>query len=358
MRGSAGRLAVCVTCWVWAAAACGGPALEEGRDFVYVCRDAGGGYESCPSVCVLPDGRLLAVFYAGTGARTAAEPGFSQGGRIMAVYSEDGGKAWSAPVVAYDGPHDDLDPALTCLPETGLWCTLAPYTLGKQEATGARGAFLLQGGADGASWIGPRVVTSLCRVSAPVRALQDGGMAAALYSPPEVGYGAAVALENGGGWRTVRVGNGKPESMADSDLIALANGWWYYLCCDEKGSCRFSVSQDGGATWSGLFGAGFASMEVSLSRGSDGTLVCCGRQNELAEVRCSTDDALSWSEASPVDSLPSGKASATILDETSWLVLYTEYAEDEADIRARRFRLDSAGVSWAPFEGEETGAEP
>jgi hypothetical protein len=63
-----------------------------------------------PDVVRLADGTLLAAYREGAGH-------VSHEGRICVVNSGDGGRTWSLPRIAVDGPYDDRDPKLGVTPD-------------------------------------------------------------------------------------------------------------------------------------------------------------------------------------------------------------------------------------------------
>jgi hypothetical protein len=93
-----------------------------------IVTDAGaGGYQAFPDVCRLKNGDLLCVFYAGYGHVSHPNAALPLGGRVCAVRSKDEGKTWSAPWTVADTPDDDRDPSVCCLPNGKLLCNFFTY---------------------------------------------------------------------------------------------------------------------------------------------------------------------------------------------------------------------------------------
>ncbi|HUU36917.1 MAG TPA: sialidase family protein [Candidatus Desulfaltia sp.] len=282
------------------------------EDFVYVCRDAGaGGYEAFPDVCRLQDGRLMAVFYAGYGHVSLPDERLPKGGRICYCLSSDEGRTWSEARVLCDGPDDDRDPSLVQLSNGSLICNF--FSLRKKEK-------VKEGEA---AWIG---LGSWMVVS------QDGGKT----------WGKPVDIDNGG-----------YKLDAETDVIPLKDGSLYAVQREPKTTMCYSVSRDGGRTWSVSRPLGFPGHCPYLLRTPDDIIILAHRLPQTS-LHFSLDEAKTWSGNVLVEDV--GGAYPSMVNLRDGLVLIVYYEEGEgSDIRVRRFRTTKAGIRWLKFDARTDG---
>ena len=323
--------------------------LVEGKDFVYVCTDAGaGGYEAFPDVGRLQDGRLLSVFYAGWAHVSLPDETHPRGGRVAACFSSDEGRTWSPASTVYDGPDDDRDPSVVQLDDGRILCNF--FTLRKM-GSGYRGigSWLVESSDGGKTWSGPRLVSPYY-CSAPIRKLPDGRLILGLYiEASDDAFGAVTISEDGGRtWSPpVDIPNGGLRLDAETDVIVLKDGRLYAAQRTATESMRYSISEDGGKTWSVSQPMGFPGHCPYLHRSPDGTIVCAHRKPNTS-LHYSLDECQTWSENVLVDGVPGAYPSMVTLQDGSILIVYYEEGEGSS-IRARKFRTSPGGIVWIPW---------
>ena len=325
-------------------------------DFVYVCRDAGAGaYEAFPDVCRLADGRLLAVFYAGYGHVSLPDDRWPSGGRISGCYSGDGGRTWSAPFLVYDGPDDDRDPSVVELRSGRLLCTF--FSLRKGSAAGAEtvpwrglGSWIIASDDHGRTWSAPRRIAVEYYCSSPVRELPDGRLILGLYRQDETGSRGAVTASDDGGmtWaEPVDIPNGGYRLDAETDVIPLRDGSLYAIQREPETTMCWSVSKDGGRSWSVSRPVGFPGHCPYLLR-APGDIILLAHRLPRTSLHYSFDEGRTWSANVMIDDVPGAYPSMALLGDGSVLVVYYEEGEG-SDIRARRFQAMRDGIVWLTF---------
>jgi hypothetical protein len=331
--------------------------LAEGKDFVYVCRDGGNGaYEAFPDVCRLKDGRLLSVFYDSWEHVGLPKEGKPNGGRVSGAYSGDEGKTWGAPFVVYDGPNDDRDPSVVQLADGRILCNFFSLKTGPDgKGYAGLGSWLVESSDAGKTWSAARPICNedyYC--SSPIRELPDGTLILGLYAEKGGdGFGASTTSKDGGKtWTTVvNIPNGGARLDAETDIIRLNDGRLYAAQRSPNESMRFSVSADNGATWSTSEVMGFAGHSPYLHRAPGGTILCAFRWHaKNGTYLCvSTDECKTWTAPILVDSFIGAYPSMVTLKDGSILIVYYEEGGG-SNIRARKFRVNGAGVDWLSFQ--------
>jgi hypothetical protein len=324
--------------------------LERGKDFVYVCEDAGAGaYEAFPDVCRLSDGRLLAVFYAGYGHVSLPNEKLPRGGRIACCTSADEGRTWTKAQTLYDGPDDDRDPSIVQLSTGRLICnffSLRKGTDAKQRWIG-RGTWIVTSDDLGTTWSPPRQIYPDYYCSAPIRELPGGRLIVGLYRElPETSHGAVGFSDDGGKtWQSpVDIPNGGYRLDAETDVILLADGSLYAA---QRAEMCFSISRDQGKTWSVSKPIGFAGHCPYFLRTRDGIIVLAHRV-PATSLHYSLDECKTWSANVVVDSVGGAYPSMVNRKDGSVLIVYYEEGEGSS-IRARRFRATRTGIEWLTF---------
>jgi len=324
--------------------------LIAGKEFVYVCRDAGAGaYEAFPDVCRLADGRLFAVFYAGYGHVAMPNENLPRGGRVSGCYSSDEGKTWTDAQVVFDGPDDDRDPSVTQLSDGRLICvffTLRP----KGEGYRGIGTWMVESSDAGQTWTGLRPVSPYY-ASAPARELADGRLVLGLYMETgDDAFGAVtISTDKGATWSPpVDIPNGGLRLDAETDTIALNDGRLYAAQRTSKESMRFSTSSDGGQTWSVSEPMGFPGHCPYLYRSPEGIIVIAHRLPNTS-IHYSLDECATWSENIQVDTVGGAYPSMVTLNDGATLIVYYEEGEGSS-IRARKFRATPEGIQWLDWE--------
>jgi sialidase-1 len=246
----------------------------------YVCQDAGaGGYEAFPDVCRLNDGRLMAVFYAGYDHVSLPNERWPQGGRISCCTSSNEGQTWSEPRVLYDGPDDDRDPSIIQLKSGRTICNF--FQLRKADSGYQfHGSWMVVSEDTGRSWSAPRLIAEQYACSSPSRELPDGRLILGLYRETEKSaIGAVIISEDGGNtWgRTIDIDNGGHRFDAETDVLRLKDGSLYAIQRSPGDSMGYSISKDGGRTWSVSKLVGFPGHCPYLLRSPDDVIVLAHR---------------------------------------------------------------------------------
>lgn len=325
-------------------------------DFVSVCRDAGAGaYEAFPDVCRLSDGRLMAVFYAGYGHVALPTAEWPKGGRISACTSADEGRTWSPPFVVFDGPDDDRDPSIVQLRDGRLLCNFfilrrAPDPKDPRRPWTGLGSWLIVSSDLGKSWSDPALLTADYYCSSPIRELPGGRLILGLYRQDERGSsGAAMASDDGGAtWGpVVEIPNGGYKLDAETDIIPLQNGTLFAAEREPATTMCWSVSWDGGRTWSVSRPIGFPGHCPYLLRAPGDVLLLAHRLPQTS-LHYSLDEGKTWSANVMIDDVLGAYPSLVTLKDGSVLVVYYEEGEGSS-IRARRFRATRDGIVWLKF---------
>ncbi len=322
-------------------------ALAPG-EFGYVCQDAGaGGYEAFPDVCRLKDGRLMSVFYAGWTHVSLPDAEHPKGGRVSACYSSDEGATWTPAVTVYDGPDDDRDPSIVQLRDGRLLCNYFSLKGKPDGGYDGLGSYVVESSDAGATWSAPRIISRDYYCSAPIRELSTGKLILGLYQETGDNANGAVAISGDGGrtWGAViDIDNGGLRLDAETDVIELKDARLYAMQRTSKEDMRYSVSSDGGLTWSVSAPVGFPGHSPYLYRAPGGEVICAHRLPDTS-LHLSRDDAATWGPAVLVDALIGAYPSMVTLKDGSTLIVYYEEG-DGSSIRARKFRIAPEGVEW------------
>ncbi len=159
--------------------------LMEGKDYIIVAQDAGGGgYEAFPDACRLPDGRLICVFYAGYQHVSMPNEKFPRGGKIAGCFSSDEGKTWTEPFTIYDSEYDDRDPSISVIDNQKLICNF--FSLKPKDKTWeGLGTFTIVSNDFGKTWSKPKNISKVYYTSSPIRKLSNGSLVIPLYGGEE-----------------------------------------------------------------------------------------------------------------------------------------------------------------------------
>lgn len=322
--------------------------------FVHVCTDAGAGaYEAFPDVCRLQDGRLICVFYAGYGHVAMPNAQLPKGGRVSYCLSSDEGRTWTPAQTLYDGPDDDRDPSIVQLKNGRILCNY--FTLraaeGKSPPWDGLGTWMVYSDDNLATWSEPRQISGEYYCSSPVRQLSDGRLILGLYAEKDgKGWGAVALSENNGDtWSSViDIDNGGMRLDAETDIIELKDGVLYAAERGRDETMGWSVSRDGGKTWSVSQAMGFQGHCPYLHRTPEGIILMAHRLPDTS-LHYSLDECATWSENVLVDHVGGAYPSMATLKDGSILIVYYEEGAGSS-IRAKRFVATPQGVEWLPME--------
>ena len=273
------------------------PLLEARR--VEIVRD--GGY--FPVLRLLPSGRVLVVFRMGAGH-------FGLGGRLDAAWSDDGGRTWSAPVVAAKSERDDRNPAVGLAPAGELVLAYhhqgAYGADGKWKGGGPADTLLTRSGDEGQTWCDPYPLSHRpLNGRSPFRNIittPEGEMLMNVYGSPNAGedrYISYLIRSRDGGWSWE-----EPSVIADGwheTALALLPGGEMLAALrsrEQPDALWLSRSEDLGRTWAApvrLTEKGEHPGDLLVLR--DGSvLLAYGRRREPygVEVMLSTDGGGTW----------------------------------------------------------------
>ena len=317
--------------------------------YVTVARGQGSfSYAAFPDVCRLNDGRLMAVFYAGYGHVSHPNADYPKGGRVCAVYSYDDGRSWTVPQTIADTDYDDRDPSVVQLEDGRILCNffaLTPDGVGGERLV----TKLTESGDGGLTWSAPVTVYEGYAVSSPIRVLSNGTLLMPLYRQAnDTAWGAVgLSYDRGATWeRPVTIPRNGFRLDAETDVIQRNDGSLYAI---QRYEMAYSVSTDGGKTWSPSRSVGFHGQCPYLYRAPNGVVVMALRE-ELSPtqttIRVSLDDCKTWSGPIVADNVPGAYASIVARRDGSLLILYYEEGNG-SNIRARSFTVDDSGnVEW------------
>jgi len=323
-------------------------APEPAADHVMVCTDAGAGaYEAFPDVCRLADGRLLAVFYAGYGHVSLPNAQLPKGGRVSGCYSSDEGKTWTPAQIIYDGPDDDRDPSIAQLSDGRIVCNFFSLRAKEGGKYDGLGSWMVESSDGGKTWSEAHCISNTYYCSAPIRELPDKTLILGLYQETDKDSFGAVTLSKDMGktWSApIDIDNGGLRLDAETDVIRLKDGRLYAAQRTAKESMRYSISEDGGKTWSVSKPMGFPGHCPYLHRTPDDIIVCAHRIPNTS-LHYSLDECQTWSANVDVDSCGGAYPSMVTLRDGSILIVYYEEGANSS-IRARKFRVNKDGLTW------------
>jgi len=255
------------------------PPLVQGSRVVMI-RDAG----YFPVLALLPSGRVVAVLRGGAGHLGLA-------GRLEAVWSDDGGKTWSPPVVVAKSERDDRNPAVGVTQSGEI--VVAYHHQGSYDAEGKwAGAF------------SDRVDTLLVR----------SGDRGETWSAP---YPLSHSALNG------RSPYGKMLTLPGDEMVMNIYG---YPHAGEKRRVSYLLrSRDGGLTWGDPSVIAEEFNETSLALLPNGEVLAALRTampNPNLWVSRSIDGGRTWSPPAPVTESNEHPADLLVLRDGSVLMVY------------------------------------
>lgn len=257
----------------------------------------------CPAL--LPDGELLVSFSAGYWHDSPPTPWLlsdekrrlyrelgcptdvdaPRGGRAMLIRSRDGGRTWSRPETLIDTAQDDRSPAICCLRDGTLVCSLftsssAPAAVQKERPDVATHTGILRSSDGGHTW-GPlqRLPESFVydATDGPPLELSDGVLLLPVYgsvlaedTPRVWSQGIFRSQDNGATW-ALAGSISAPYELTESSIAELPDG---RLVLVARSLGVISWSHDRGAAWTPPVAFGIGMVDPGLFVLRDGTLVC------------------------------------------------------------------------------------
>jgi Neuraminidase (sialidase) len=286
-----------------------GVALLQAAEVERIAVVEGCGY--FPVAIRLRSGEILAVLRGG-GAH------IGRGGRLDLVLSRDGGKSWSKPWTAIDGPEDDRNPALGQLSDGTI--LLAYAVLSGYDSTGLKlrggrkdwvfdGAYVMRSSDKGRTWTKPEL----------------SGAIHSFYA----GQGAVSPF-------------GKIAQLKDGTVVMPV----YFEFYDARGNESYVFrSTDGGKTWGepSLLGKHYNETAVVPLR--DGRLLAAMRSEKGGHIATteSADGGRSWSE--PRQLTQDREHPGDLIQLKSGDVLLT-YGERNKPMGARAVWSKDGGRTW------------
>lgn len=322
--------------------------LKHDRDFVWVVQDAdAGGYEAFPDICMIENGKLICVFYAGYQHVSLPNELWTKGARISYCISEDQGRTWSPAKVLYDTPMDDRDPSIAMLSDGRLVCNFFVYKTGQTMLTFS--------GDSGKTWTEPVQVSKkrdlVATASSPVRTLSTGRLIMGLY-------GSVTYSDDGGeNWVDLIKLDNPGHALSETDVIELKNSNVYAVHRTDGGPpMYYTISTDGGTTWGKTLPLKVSGHCPYLHRTVDDIIVLGYREEKIegdttsysTKMVFSADECETWSEPILIDTVIGAYPSMVNLKDGSVLIVYYEEGVG-SNIRARRFQIKDSKVKWLKF---------
>jgi predicted neuraminidase len=248
------------------------------------------GYNFGPSVAALPDGRVMAAWFA-----SPSEGAVSQ--RIMQAFSADGGRTWGEPTVLQDFEGAaDFDPALFVAGnETFLFFSAIHPKLDIR---------FRRSGDSAKTWTEPGKLNQPNHTtrSNGIR-LSTGELLVPLHLRGTKNGGVLKSRDGGTTWtRHGAVAN--PEGQGGEPTIAeTKSGAIHMILRTRDGQLWRSISRDKGENWSAAEKTGLSSTSCAshLLCARDGTLVLTSNPGPNPHrfpllIRASRDEGATWSE--------------------------------------------------------------
>lgn len=271
------------------------------------------GYHFGPTVALLPDGRVMAAWFAGPSEGAPSQ-------RLMQAFSSDQGRTWSEATVLQDFEGSpDFDPVLFVSgKETFLFFSAIHPQLD---------LYFRRSSDSAKTWTDPVKLNQLNHTtrSNGIR-LSTGELLVPLHRRGTKNAGVLKSRDGGKTWE--RFGSVEnPEGQGGEPTIAEAkSGAVHMILRTKDGQLWRSISRDGGETWSaaektGLTGTSCASHLLSTR---EGTLVLTYNPGPdpirfPLLIRTSRDEGVTWSEPTLLADRPA--------KESGWSICYPTLTE-------------------------------
>jgi Neuraminidase (sialidase) len=202
-----------------------------------------------PVMIKLRDGTLGAVVRGGASH-------LGKEGRLDYLRSTDGGRTWSAPIVAVDGPWDDRNPALGEMPDGTLVIAYAEARCYEADGTfrwkpDTYSALFVTSKDGGRTWSPRQPFRGPWSDVSPygkITVLKDGTALMSIYQYPSQATGILRSKDNGATWGDYTGVPGHDETqvlaLPDGRLMAFSR-----MDGDREHGLLLSESDDQGRTW-------------------------------------------------------------------------------------------------------------
>jgi len=282
--------AICAAALTLASSPAAGPVIEPFTIFHYAKSDDPYdltnlyGFNHAPNVAVLPDGRVMAVWFSGPYEASVHQC-------ILGAVSADAGRTWSEAKPLVDFPRaSDFDPALLGDGDK-IWLFFAvgrwdryPFVGGRDEEKKKVGldsfhVYARHSEDSGKTWsepVQPIPERLFSRNNGIV--LQDGSLLLPVYDQPD-GKSVASVLrseDHGGTWKrygSIQGADGK--AGGEPTIAELRDGSVLMALRSRDGNLWLATSKDGGRTWGEAINSGLqaAASSSSLFRTKSGEVI-------------------------------------------------------------------------------------
>ncbi|WP_460473890.1 sialidase family protein [Emticicia fontis] len=295
------------------------------------------------SIVSLPNGDFLAVWFQGSGERTADDV------RIMGARLKKGDKSWSEPFLMADTPNlPDCNPVLFLNQENKLFLVWIAVQANKWEQSILRfktSTDYNQSGAPVWNWQDNILLKPnddfAKEVAARLKSLPDTHHGWAGYAPEYDGMiseASQDATKRSIGWMT-RI---KPLLMPNARIILP-------LYSDGFNMSLMAISDDNGTTWRpSLPLVGRGPIQPAVVQKKNGNLVAYMRDSGDSPTRVhyseSTDKGESWSATVKMDIPNTASVELLVLNDGRWVFLGNDIYDGR--YRLSLFLSDDEGKTW------------
>ncbi len=290
------------------------------------------GFNHCPSVTLLPDGRLMTVWMTGPFEGSSRQ-------KIIRSFSGDQGRTWSVAEEMQDFPGKaDWDPAFVANGKktllffsVGLWRTY-PFETGQSGPVGAESfrVYVRESEDAGRTWSPAREAYAESGHGSRTNGIRltSGELLLPVHRVGTRAAGVLKSIDDGRTWkRHGKVAN--PDGHGGEPTIAeLKSGKLMMLLRTKDGELWRSFSADKGETWTTPDKTGLPATVSShnLFRTRDGTLVLTHNPSKPTvrtplTMRVSGDDGVTWGSPTVI-----AEIEFPVVD-LSWQVCYPSVAE-------------------------------